>query len=166
MTGRTRTVRKIWIQLVAGASILLAGSLALAQDAEPTQVRVEMAAFYFQVEGQAQNEAIVLQAGQPYELVFANVGTMEHEVLIGREVIVEDGVPDGYETNLLDAVVTDVVDDDRMVRMSGVIEFELEEGESLTLRVTVPEDLVGTWEVGCFVPGHYEAGMKAPFVIE
>lgn len=148
------------------AAIALAGSLALAQDAEPTQVRIEMGEYYFQAEGQEQNEAIVLQAGQPYELVFANVGTLEHEVLIGRELLVEDGEPDGYETNLLGAVVTDVFEDDWMVRMSGMIEFELEEGESLTMLVTVPEDLVGTWEIGCFIPGHYQAGMKAPFVIE
>lgn len=166
MTGRTRTVRTMWTQVVAVAAIALAGSLALAQDAEPMQVRIEMGEYYFQVEGQEQNEAIVLQAGQPYELVFANVGMLEHEVLIGRELLVEDGVPDGYETNLLGAVVTDVFEDDWMVRMSGMIEFELEEDESLTMLVTVPEDLVGTWEIGCFIPGHYQAGMKAPFVIE
>ncbi len=166
MTGRTRTARTIWTQTLAAAAIVLAGSLALAQDAEPTQVRIEMGEYYFQAEGQEQNEAIVLQAGQPYELVFANVGTIEHEVLIGRELVVEDDAPDGYETNLLDAVVTDVFEDDWMVRMSGMIEFELEAGESLTLRVTVPEDLAGTWEIGCFIPGHYQAGMKAPFVIE
>jgi len=145
---------------------LAAGAMALAQDAEPMQVRIEMGEFYFQVEGQERNEAIVLQAGQPYDLLFANVGTMEHEVLIGRELLVEDGVPDGYATNLLDAVVIDVFEDDWLVRMSGMIEFEVEEGESLVFRVTVPEDLVGTWEIGCFIPGHYQAGMKAPFVIE
>ena len=159
-------VRKIWGPWLAAAAVVLAGSLALAQDAEPMQLRIEMGEFYFQAEGQEQNEAIVLQAGQPYELVFANVGTVEHEVLIGRELLVEDGVPDGYETNLLDAVVTDVYEDDWMVRMTGMIEFELEEGESITMLVTVPEDLVGTWEIGCFIPGHYQAGMKAPFVIE
>ena len=166
MTGRITRARTIWASMIAAVAIALAGSLALAQEMEPTQIRIEMAEFYFQVEGQEQNEAIVLQAGQPYELVFANVGTTEHEVLIGREVVVEDGVPDGYETNLLDAVVMDVSEDDWMVRMSGLIEFELEEGEALTMLVTVPEDLVGTWEIGCFVPGHYQAGMKAPFVIE
>lgn len=166
MTGRIRTARTIWTTLLAVVAIAFAGSLALAQDVEPTQVRIEMGEFFFQVDGQEQNEAIVLQAGQPYELVFANVGSVEHEVLIGREVVVEDGVPDGYETNLLDAIVMDVFEDDWMVRMSGMIEFELEEGEALTMLVTVPEDLVGTWEIGCFIPGHYQAGMKAPFVIE
>src|SRR6056297_2353519 len=160
MTGRTGTVRAILVAALA------AGAMALAQDAEPMQVRIEMGEFYFQVEGQERNEAIVLQAGQPYDLLFANGGTMEHEVLIGRELLVEDGVPDGYATNLLDAVVIDVFEDDWLVRMSGMIEFEVEEGESLVFRVTVPEDLVGTWEIGCFIPGHYQAGMKAPFVIE
>lgn len=124
---------------------------------------------YFQIEGQERNGAIVLEAGRPYEIVFANVGSMEHEVLIGRDVVEIDGAPDGYEANLLDAVEVDVVGDDEWeVGTSGLIEIELEleEGESVTIHVTVPAELVGTWETGCFVPGHYQVGMKAPFVIE
>ncbi|MDZ7802105.1 MAG: hypothetical protein U5K81_15105 [Trueperaceae bacterium] len=146
--------------------MMLAGSAAFAQESERTVVRIEMGEYYFQIEGQEQNEAIVLEAGRPYEFVFANVGTMEHEVLVGRDLVMVDGAPDGYETNLLDAVDVDVVGDDWEVGTSGLIEIELEEGESVTIHVTVPSELIGTWEIACFVPGHYEAGMKAPFVIE
>ena len=129
-------------------------------------VRIEMGEYYFQIEGQERNEAIVLEAGAPYEIVFANVGTMEHEVLIGRDVVEVDGALDGFETNLLDAVEVDVVGGDWEVGTSGLIEVELEEGESVTIHVTVPAELIGTWEIACFVPGHYQAGMKVPFVIE
>jgi len=31
---------------------------------------------------------------------------------------------------------------------------------------TFTDDQKGQWELGCFQPGHYEAGMKAPFVVE
>lgn len=152
----------------AGVSlvVLALGSVGFAQDEERIEVRIEMGEYYFQVPGQERNAPIVLQAGQSYALVFANVGMMEHEVLIGRNVVVEDGIPDGYEVNLLDAVGLDVAGDDWYVGVSGFIEVELEAGQEITLQVTVPSELVGTWEIGCFVPGHYQAGMLAPFVIE
>ena len=107
----------------------------------------------------------MLEAGVPYVLSFVNVGSMEHEVLIGQGLLVEDDIPDGYETNLFEGVVLDVTGDDWFVRVGGMIEFELEEGESVTLEVTVPDSRIGVWEIGCFIPGHYQAGMKAPFEI-
>jgi uncharacterized cupredoxin-like copper-binding protein len=129
-------------------------------------LRVDMGEYYFQVEGQEQNAPIVLQAGQPYEFVFVNVGMMEHEVLIGRDVVVEDGVPDGYEINLLDSVPFDVVGEGWEVEATGLIEMEFEVGTTITIHVTVPEAFVGDWEIGCFIPGHYQAGMKAPVRVE
>lgn len=141
------------------------GAFAFAQDGMATELRIEMGEFYFQLEGQERNEAIVLEAGVPYVVSFVNVGSMEHEVLIGQGLLVEDDIPDGYETNLFEGVVLDVTGDDWFVRVGGMIEFELEEGESVTLEVTVPDSRIGVWEIGCFIPGHYQAGMKAPFEI-
>lgn len=141
------------------------GAFAFAQDGMATELRIEMGEFYFQLEGQERNEAIVLEAGVPYVLSFVNVGSMEHEVLIGQGLLVEDDIPDGYETNLFEGVVLDVTGDDWFVRVGGMIEFELEEGESVTLEVTVPDSRIGVWEIGCFIPGHYQAGMKAPFEV-
>lgn len=142
-------------------------TFALAQQSqERIDLRIDMGEFYFQLEGQERNAPIVLQAGQPYELVFVNVGTMEHEVLIGRDVVVEDGVPDGYETNLFDGVTFDVVGEGWELKANGLIEMEFEVGTTITIHVTVPEAFLGDWEIGCFVPGHYQAGMKAPVRIE
>ena len=44
--------------------------------------------------------------------------------------------------------------------------LELEPGADLWVRVTFPPEVKGTWEVGCFIPGHYEGGMKATFTVE
>lgn len=157
--------RRWWSTLVIGTAWVLAFGMAFGQEAESIELRIELGEFYFQVDGQDRNAAIVLDAGQSYLLTFANVGTMEHEVLIGQGLLTDDGIADGYETNLLDQVEMDVVGDGWFVEVAGMIEFELEEGEQITLKVTVPEALVGIWEIGCFIPGHYEAGMKAPFEI-
>jgi uncharacterized cupredoxin-like copper-binding protein len=142
------------------------GSFAFAQDAERLEVVIELREFSFTVAGGEANAPIVFQAGQPYSVVFSNVGMMEHEVLIGRTVKVEDGVPDGYETNLLDAIEVDVVGDEWEVGTSGFVEVEIEPGEAVTIHFTLPAELVGTWEIGCFIPGHYQAGMLAPVIVE
>lgn len=109
---------------------LLIASLAAFVFAQGSQdrisLRVELGEYYFRVDTQERNAPIVLQAGQPYELVFVNVGTMEHEVLIGRDVLVEDGVADGYETNLLDTVPFDLVGEGWEVKANGLIELEFE----------------------------------------
>ncbi|HYT78023.1 MAG TPA: hypothetical protein VEQ37_01940 [Actinomycetota bacterium] len=43
----------------------------------------------------------------------------------------------------------------------GGIWIEVAPGAAVTLRLAVPTDATGTWEMGCFIPGHYQAGMKA-----
>ena len=146
--------------------LAVAASLAFAQDAERIEVVIELHEFNFTIAGGEANAPIVFQAGQPYSVVFANLGMMEHEVLIGRTVLVENGVPDGYETNLLDAVEVDVVGEGWEVGTSGFVEVELEPGESVTIHFTLPAELVGTGEIGCFNPGHDQAGMLAPVVVE
>ena len=159
-------VRRTWI---VGMAVVVLGLAALGHAQvtdERVVVRIEMGEFYFQVEGQERNEPIVLLAGQRYEIVFANVGMMEHEVLIGRDVVVEDGIPDGYEVNLLDAIEVDVVGEGWEVGTSGFVEVELEPGETVVLHFTLPDEAIGTWEIGCFIPGHYQAGMLAPVVVE
>lgn len=156
------TNRRGWMTVMLALGMALAVGATFAQDDDEIELTIEMGEFYFQVEGQERNAPIVLEAGQAYEITFVNVGMMEHEVLIGRDLILENGSADGYQTNLLDQVVMDVVEDEGFVRVSGMIEFELEEGASITLELTLPDELIGTWEIGCFIPGHYEAGMKAP----
>ena len=154
-----------FVPLLATALVAVA-SFAFAQSSERIEVVIELREFSFTVAGGEENATIVLQAGQPYSVVFQNVGMMEHEVLVGRAVLSEDGVPDGYETNLLDAVPVDVVGAEWEVGTSGFVEVELEAGESVTIHFTLPVELVGTWEIGCFIPGHYQAGMRAPIVVE
>jgi uncharacterized cupredoxin-like copper-binding protein len=152
--------------VVLGSSALVAATGHGGVSDERVQVRIEMGEFYFQVEGQERDAPIVLKAGQRYELLFVNVGMMEHEVLIGRDVVVEDGIPDGYEVNLLDALRVDVVGDGWEVVTTGFVEVELQPGTSVALHVTLSDDAIGTWEIGCFVPGHYQAGMHAPVIVE
>lgn len=42
---------------------------------------------------------------------------------------------------------------------------EVEPGGKAVLKFTVPEGKADGWEMGCFVAGHYEAGMKGKMVV-
>lgn len=152
--------------ILLAAAMLATGTLAVAQEVERVELVIELREFSFTVAGGEANAPIVLEVGRPYRLVFANVGMMEHEVLIGRTVVMDNGMPDGYENHLLDTVPVRVVGDEWEVGTSGFVEVELEPGESVTIHVTLTPDLIGTWEIGCFVPGHYQAGMSAPVVVQ
>ena len=42
----------------------------------------------------------------------------------------------------------------------------VEPGGVVELTLLVPADAVGTWEIGCFLEGHYEAGMLGTFNVQ
>jgi len=39
-------------------------------------------------------------------------------------------------------------------------------GGYVTLRLELPAGAAGQWEMGCFIPGHYEAGMRGVLVVD
>lgn len=127
---------------------------------------IELGELFFRVEGGEDNAPIELHADEEYEIVFRNIGTAPHEVMIGREVDDDDGRPHGYETDLLDTEEVMYLGDGWEIEASGLREVELEPGAEVRLRVTVPREKAGEWEIGCFLPGHYEGGMKAPLFVE
>jgi uncharacterized cupredoxin-like copper-binding protein len=113
--------------------------------------------FYFEVhkiEGNEvhgeQNGHVHLHAGT-HLIMFENEGSVQHEIHFGREVeFNDDGAAVGYHENLF----------------HHFLGLHLNPGESGMLHVHIPEDAVGEWEIGCFIPGHYEAGQAAVLEIE
>ena len=43
---------------------------------------------------------------------------------------------------------------------------EAQAGETFLMKFTLPEDRRGEWATGCFLPGHYEAGMYGTLIVE
>lgn len=113
-------------------------------------------------------EMIRLKAGQEVRLKFFNDGKIPHEFVVGREVEVRPGKTDGYKTDLFAGLqMAHTVDNGSVKNESGRgINLQLKNGGTATLTLTAPVDRVGNWEVGCFLPGHYEAGMKGALVVE
>ena len=123
--------------------------------------------FYFRTEDGGENEPVRFQTGEPHLLRFFNEGSTDHEIHFGRDADLEGrfyrenlfnpnppGGPAGPHTAHgflglhLDAWV------DRDLPMP-----------TATLHVWVPAGKEGEWEIGCLIPGHYEAGQKAPIIL-
>ncbi len=143
--------------------ILALSSWGLSQGLE-RQLTIEMGEMYFQGAGQAQNEAISLDVGVPYRITFRNVGDEVHRVKFGRGLIVEEGVPFAYAENLFTKVPVKVqglgATPAFRIITNELIELDLEAGQEVEVLFTLPSSALGNWELGCFVIGHYEAGMR------
>ncbi len=113
------------------------------------------------------NPTIKLPAGKTVGIHIHNEGTLLHEIAIGRTV-----KPDGdYEQNLTELVESDVFFyyGEAKAELGGATygEVEVEPGvKDIWIRITVPANLKGEWEIGCFVEGHYAGGMHAKLVFE
>lgn len=146
----------------AGAAAL--GGLALsveprvqgfADEGMEADLEIHMGEFYFQISGQEKNAPIRIKAGEPHLIHLENEGQVEHEIHFGRDANVAEA---HYMENLFGPGGDDA--------MRGWLGLHLKPGESAKIHVFVPESKKGEWEIGCFMPGHYEAGQKAPLIIE
>lgn len=150
---------------VLGSTLLAAGPRKRSfahEAAETMDLEIHMGEMYFQVhkingeEVEAEKNApITIHAGQRHLIRFENVGNVEHEVHFGRGPDLEARL---YKENLFG----EHGEEGGM----GFLGLHLLPGESATLHIWIPEDKKGEWEIACFMPGHYEAGQRAPLIIE
>ncbi len=106
---------------------------------------------------------IRLKEGQQVQIELVNEGVVEHEFMVGREA---RPAPGGYEQDFFEGIDVQFTGEKaELEREEGHgTEVMLEAGGRAVLTFTVP---TGTeWEIGCFVPGHYEAGMKGKLIVE
>lgn len=142
---------------------------------EPANITIEMDEYTFTP------EAIQLQVGQQVTITLVNTGALDHELMLGRLVVRnDDGVPTGFATDVFaNAGVTPEVsgggmlmdhsDEHAMEDMGDTSEESMAVNmvsqpagsDPTTITFTVTEDMVGTWEMGCFEQDgvHYVAGM-------
>ena len=149
---------------------------------EPTTFNISMSEYKYTVEGQKEGDPIRLETGKPYRFIFHNMGTGEHEALIGQEPkTIAGGFKHDFTNNLLDDVETTITNGQEKsgftIGATGLAEFELLIKQDLAIEFTLPDDKVGDWELGCFVSldpnateenpgsGHYDVGMHLPVLV-
>ena len=120
--------------------ILVLVSLSLAgcgstAPAGPAEVHVKLSEFKIEMDKTS------LPAG-PVKFIIDNAGQLEHEVVLEAA----GDVDKPFEANGKEAEAQDI-----------------EAGKSATLEWTI--DKPGQYQLGCHVPGHYEAGMVTTFTV-
>lgn len=167
MMSRTRllVMGAVAILVLAGIGLALVlrpvAAVPIIPSAAGASVRITMGEFYFRP------DTVTLKAGQEVTIELVNEGAVEHEFMVGREVHFEDGRPEGYKDDFFRGIdVRYVLDKAKFEREpEHGTEVEVEPGGKAVLTFAVPQDRVGQWEFGCFVSGHYEAGMKGRLVV-
>lgn len=128
------------------------GGSAASASASGRTVDVNMSEFAFAP------ATISLKAGETVTLRFKNTGTVEHEFMAGRQAMA--GV--GYMQDWLAMAKPGNGGGDMDHKGAGV---RVKPKGSVSLTLTVPVEK-GEFQFGCFVAGHYEAGMKGALVVE
>jgi plastocyanin len=168
--------RKFLMFVLAGLALAAAAcSSQPAAPAEPVSFRIEMSEYAFSP------AEIEVKVGQQVTLELVNNGALVHELMIGRDVLLMENRPSGYQVDLFQSAGVEpeilVMDAEAVAGEHGDAHDEShtgfmvvlpENGGSASMTFTVTKDMVGEWEMGCFEQEgvHYTAGMKGKLVVK
>lgn len=158
---RTRGVTAITILVLAAAAMLLA--VVLLPDRAETDVRFTMADF------RLTPASATVPAGEPVTLTFVNEDDVAHDLSFGRMLIATDGRPSSFADDLLTMIARTVEPPSALlVGADGAPVVMVAPGSTVVMRVEFPQDLRGTWEIGCFQSGgcHQIAGIHGALIVE
>jgi uncharacterized cupredoxin-like copper-binding protein len=145
---------------LGGLALLLVASAAVACASEPAKpaagriVEITMSEFSFSP------RTINVRPGETVILKFTNVGALEHEFMAGRAPVPSRGYTEDWLKRAVPALANHTHPGEE--HLGEGIRVSADWGNRVTL--VVPEEK-GTYEFGCFIAGHYEAGMKGSIVV-
>ena len=110
-----------------------------------------------------------LKVGQQVTINLVNNGQLAHEIMFGRDVVLENNRPTGYQQDMFEAggVEPEITGggsemDHEAMGHGGYMVLLQKTGDQASITFTVTEEMLGKWEMGCFEQEgvHYDAGMK------
>jgi uncharacterized cupredoxin-like copper-binding protein len=119
---------------------------------------------------------IEAKVGQEVTLNLVNKGALEHEIMFGHNVMMMNGLPNGYQEDMFASAG---IEPEVMMAGGGMNDMAMAEdhagfmvllpknGDQATMTFTVTKDMVGEWEIGCFEQDgvHYNAGMVGKLIV-
>lgn len=150
-------------RLLGVVGVLLLLGMQVAWGASPQKVTITMREFGYSP------STITLQAGVPAEITLINRGKVAHEfMLYGKPKSMMMGGESGHEwvekTNYFH-MVNVAVTGGRVERHRGdFMELTVAAGKSAVLRFTPTKK--GTFEMGCMIKDHYEAGQHGTVIVK
>ncbi len=164
-------MRRKWMTLLLPTILIICmvviGSSVNAHGPKKVDVKLRLLSgeFFFMVDGGQENAPIILKAGERVQIYFENIGFENHMIHFGRGLVYELDQPDAYEEDFLMDVGVQVKGGDVGmgfdIDVVGLTHLALRPEARIVLEFTVPKGKAGEWELGCFVPKHYEAGMHS-----
>lgn len=165
-----------WVTLLLTIPLILVACGSSAPP-EPLEMTINLREFAFEP------DELEFQVGQEVILHLTNSGSLEHEIMFGRDVMMTDGNPNGYMIDMFESAgVEPVITVDRSDEEGISEEEHMEEDEHMegdehgedehmegehdhagfmvqvpvtddiyTMSFTVTEDMLGEWEIGCFL---------------
>jgi uncharacterized cupredoxin-like copper-binding protein len=138
-------VRFVPLMVLAVAVLAACGGGGGAASGSPVQVQVTLTDF------KIDSSLTTFSVGVPYHFVVTNKGAVAHEFVIMPP---EQGTQ-GSETQLPSTA------------LAGILGKDLTPGATKTLDYTFTKAApAGSLEFACHLPGHYEAGMHTPIVVQ
>lgn len=151
-----------YVAVLAMAALLALFSLSGAAGAKEQKVTITMREMSF-----TPNKS-TLQAGVKAEIVLVNKGKVKHEFMVyavPKAGMSRDDAHEWAEENsYFKGLEVKVEGGGIEVEGMEISEIEVAAGKSAEVKFTPKK--TGAFEIGCFVEGHYEAGMKGTLVIK
>ncbi len=129
-------------------------------------IKVLMGDDFYEVKGNDKGTPLRVKAGQVFWIVLKNNGKFAHEISWGRNLIDKGNYYDGYRENLLENVQVIIIGEKFELVANDLTYFRLHPGQEAELEMTVPAEVIGEWEMGCFISPHYQNGMHLKFIVE
>ena len=107
--------------------------------------------------------SLVLRGGERVLLRFKNVGTADHEFMAGLNPRSDGGYKDDIFQGLEVRMLSGSAEGHAMSH--GGFGLMVGHGRAGAVEFAVPKR-PGTYEFGCFIVGHYEAGMTGTLTVE
>ena len=105
---------------------------------------------------------ITIAAGEKVTFKLKNTGVVEHDFMAGRQGTAGRGYALDWIAKAVDGARPPHTHAGEAAMGEGV---RVSADWTMTLTVVVPQEK-GEYEFGCFVQGHYEAGMKGKLIIQ
>lgn len=140
---------------------------AYSSQSELNTVQIRIGDFYFKP------QTLRLMTDQRVEIELVNEGKVEHEFMVGRGVNMEKEDEahtekhGSFEKDFFYGIeVMHTEKGSKFMKVPGHgTMVTLKPGGRATLIFKVPDNRRGQWQIACFMPGHYDAGMKGTLII-
>jgi uncharacterized cupredoxin-like copper-binding protein len=163
----------LYLALILGAGLALLSACGAATS-KTNQMNISMTEFSYTP------NVIEAKVGQQMTLHLMNTGALQHEIVFGRNMMMENSHPNGYEMDMFSMAGMEPVTFSGMDQMQSGMDMGqsgMQHGgysvilplgaETADITFTVTQDMVGEWEFGCFEQDgvHYTAGMTGKLVV-